>query len=287
MRKKSFEKNFEYHNYEREIITEKILKHAGFEQAGNEPYFLNGIIRKFKPKKCLEIGVALGGSAILILNALKDNNNSFLISLDISNNYYANKSLKTGYLVKKFFPELAYNKWQLYTGKFPHKFLCKLNMKFDFLFLDTVHLAPGEFINIIEVLPFLEENAILVIHDVMFHLPSFHYYNPKSIKFHPSNIYLMSSLFGDKIIIHNNNSFENIGAIILESNQEKYYLNYFLLLLSPWDYLPNNTYIDELRIFIRSYYKKDIYSYIFNKSYEENKIYVEKHVKFFHHLKQN
>ena len=69
---KSFEKNFEYHNYERELITDKIQKYAGYELFDNEPYFLNGIIRKFKPKRCLEIGVSHGGSSILILNAIKD-----------------------------------------------------------------------------------------------------------------------------------------------------------------------------------------------------------------------
>lgn len=35
----------------------------------------------------------------------------------------------------------------IYTGEQPHKFLDKLNMKFDFLFLDTVHFTPGELIN--------------------------------------------------------------------------------------------------------------------------------------------
>ena len=71
---KKFNQTFEYHNYERELITKKIQELAGYEQSHNEPYFLNGIIRKFKPKKCLEIGVAAGGSAIIILNALKNIN---------------------------------------------------------------------------------------------------------------------------------------------------------------------------------------------------------------------
>jgi hypothetical protein len=35
----------------------------------------------------------------------------------------------------------------MYTGKQPHIFLDKLNLKFDFLFLDTAHIAPGEIIN--------------------------------------------------------------------------------------------------------------------------------------------
>ena len=40
-------------------------------------------------------------------------------------------------------------------------------MKFDFLFSDTAHVTPGELINFIEVLPFLKEKAIVVIHDIL------------------------------------------------------------------------------------------------------------------------
>ena len=65
------------------MISEKMIKYSGWYLSKNEPYFINGIIRKFKPKKCLEIGVARGGSSIIILNALKDINDSFLVSLDL------------------------------------------------------------------------------------------------------------------------------------------------------------------------------------------------------------
>lgn len=273
---KKFITNFEYHNYQREMINEKMKNYSYWQLLYNEPYFINGIIRKFKPKKCLEIGVAYGGSAIIILNAIKDIDNSFLVSLDLNTNLYCDNSLKTGYRVKEYFPELA-NKWQLYTGEQPHKFLDRLNMKFDFLLLDTVHLSPGELINIIEVLPFLNENAIIILHDIMYHLPIYNYYTPREVKFHPSNIYLMSSLFGDKVIIEDKyRGLENIGAVILYPNQEKYYINYFLLLMSPWEYMPNDTHLNELRNFILKYYKNELFLNIFNKAVEENKIYINK-----------
>ena len=268
--------NFEYHKYQTDYITEKIKRYSVFQLKKNESYFINGIIRKLRPKKCLEIGVAHGGSSILILNAIKDINKSLLVSLDLYKKYYGSGSEDTGYRVKKFFPELSKN-WQLYTGEQPHIFLEKLNIKFDFLFLDTAHIAPGELINIIEVLPFLNDNAIVVLHDIMFHLPTNKYYNKKEIKFHPSQIYLMSSLAGDKIIIRDQDKgAENIGAIFLYPNQDKYYLNYFLLLLSPWEYIPNEKQYEELKIFIKKYYKNEIYLHLFDKAYKENKIYVKK-----------
>ena len=84
-------------------------QYSSWQLIGNEPYFINGIIRKYKPKKCLEIGVASGGSSTIILNAIKDIKNSFLISLDLNTLLYQNDKFKTGYIVFKYFPELLIN----------------------------------------------------------------------------------------------------------------------------------------------------------------------------------
>lgn len=245
---------------------------AGWELSIDEVYFLNGIIRKLKPKRCLEIGVSEGGSSILILNAIKDLKESNLISLDILENNYAHPNLKTGYRVKHYFPELVTNdKWKLYTGNQPHVFLDKIQKKFDFLFLDTVHAMPGEVINILEVLPFLEENCTIVLHDTLFQFLRM----KDGIRFHPSNIYLYTSLQGHKIIMEE--KLINIGAIKLFPNQKDFYLNYFYLLLSPWQYLPNEIHFEELKKFVQKYYQKDIYLDILNTAYQKNKIYLEKY----------
>jgi predicted O-methyltransferase YrrM len=276
-----FDIHFDYQNYQREMINEKMKKYAIWQLGHIEPYFINGIIRKYKPKKCLEIGVAYGGSSIIILNAIQDIENSFLISLDLNKELYCNSKLKTGYIVYKYFPELL-KKYKLYTGEQSHKFLEKLNLKFDFLLLDTAHLSPGELINIIEVLPFLEENAIIILHDIMFHLPSNKFFRPIEVKFHPSNILLMAALQGDKIIIEDKNKkIANIGAIHLYKKQSRYYLNYFLLILTPWEYLPSENHIKELKEFIKKYYKEEIYLNIFNKAVKENRMYIQKFKNFY------
>ena len=269
--------NFDYKLYEKEMLNDKIKKKAGYEVFYEHPYFLNGIIRKTKPKNCLEIGTARGGSSIVILNAIQDIKGSVLISLDINKKWYKNKKYNTGYRVKKFFPELT-KKWKLYCGEQPHKFLDNLNMKFDLLYLDTVHSSPGEFINILEALPFLNNNAIVIIHDIMFQYLRKMNNNTtlKYINFHPSNIYLFTTLYGDKIVVKNDKyGIENTGAIFLYKNQERHYLDYFLLLLSPWTYIPKEQHLKELQIFIKKYYKKEIYLYIFNKSIEYNKKYID------------
>lgn len=119
-------KNFDYINYQKDFITNKMKNEAGWMYTSDTQYYLmNGIIRKHRPKNCLEVGVARGGSSILILNAIRDIDNSRLVSLDLNTNYYMNKSLLTGYRVRQFFPELT-AKWQLFTGEQPHIFLKKI-----------------------------------------------------------------------------------------------------------------------------------------------------------------
>ena len=245
LKNKRYDINFKYQDYEKNLITDKIIKDSGWLLGQKEAYFINGLIRKNKIKHCLEIGVANGGSAILILNALKDRENSILVSLDLNNELFNDPNKTTGYRVKKYFPELAKN-WKLYTGEQPHKFLVELNMKFDFLFLDSTHVSPGEIINFIESLPFLNENAIVVIHDLLWH------FSKNSImKFYPSCISLIPALYGDKVLLYDiNGEISNIGAVFLYSNQEKHFIDYFLLLLNFWEYMPKDEQISVCVILI-------------------------------------
>ena len=240
---------FDYFTYGKNLITEKMEKQAGWILSSSHVLFLNGIINYHKPKKCLEVGVADGGSSVLILNSLEKIKDSILVSIDLNVNLYYDPEKKTGYRVNKYFPELTKN-WRLFTGDQPHKFLDKLNMKFDFVFLDTSHHSPGELINIIEIMPFLNENAIVVLHDINLQLIS----QNITLNYRPTQIYLMSSLFGDKIYVKNkDNAIENIGAVILYKNQQKHYLDYFLLLTTLWEYMPSESQINDLRLFIKKY----------------------------------
>ena len=274
MKKNDFDKNFDYIHYKSDIITGKIIKEANWILSLNEAYLINGIIRKHKPKNCLEIGVAYGGSSVLILNAIKDLSGSYLVSLDL---FLTFKQKEVGYIVKQKFPELM-DKWKLVTGNMPHKYLEKLNLKFDFLFLDTAHVSPGEFFNLIEALPFLNDNAIIVLHDTMWHLVrAFNSYSKEYAKIMPTQIYLMSSLIGEKILINDDKfNFANIGVVCLEKKQENYYINYFLLLMNIWQYFPPDEQINELRNFIIKYYKNNTLLKIFDTAVKFNRIFSKK-----------
>ena len=93
----------------------------------NEYYFVNGIIRLYKPKKLLEIGVCSGGMSAAILNSIKDIKGAMLYSCDLEKINYRrnNNSLKVGHFVYSKFPNLL-NKWKLYTGNTTSAFIEKI-----------------------------------------------------------------------------------------------------------------------------------------------------------------
>ena len=66
---------------------------------GNQREFINGIIRKNKPKKILELGVLLGGCSIIILNAIKDLKNSHLYSIDLNSKEIIGSCVKNHFLI--------------------------------------------------------------------------------------------------------------------------------------------------------------------------------------------
>ena len=112
--------------FESNILYEIQDKLEGFIEVSKEDQrFLNGIIRKVKPKKLVEIGVAYGGTSALILNAIKDVRGSKLYSIDINKYFYRDESKLTGFIIKEKFKEIS-GKWTLLTGGIPSQFIEKI-----------------------------------------------------------------------------------------------------------------------------------------------------------------
>ena len=220
-----------------------------------EYYFINGLIRKHKPKKLLEIGVCSGGMSAIILNAIKDREDAFLYSCDLETKHYLKSNYEVGVIVKKNFPEFL-NKWKLYTGNTTSAFIEEIGGDIDFVFIDTAHVMPGEVLNMIEIFPFLKKRAIIGFDDINQHakkgMLNMDY-------FYPCNNLLFSVLRGKKIIMGQKSkekfSFRKLGAVILDDNQEKYFYEYFYLLTNNWSYMPNQFEIDVIRKLIAKYYK--------------------------------
>ena len=261
--------------YERNILDEIKTKIIGKPLLTfNELYFINGLIRKYKPKKIIEIGVCTGGTSAAILNAIKDIEGAKLYSCDLEKSNYLNNKYEVGYIVKNYFPELLKN-WKLFTGNTTSAFIEEIGGDIDFAFIDTAHVMPGEVLNIIEILPFLKKNAIISFDDIAHHSK----YKSVNLKnFHACNNLLFSVLRGKKIIFeHNSNKtfdFPKLGAVILDDNQEKYFYEYFYLLTNSWSYMPNKFEIDAIRYIVEKYYDPFLLS-MFDKAVELNYNYLK------------
>ena len=241
----------------------------------DELYFINGLIRKYKPKKIIEIGVCTGATSATILNAIKDIEESKLYSVDLEKKNYIQNSFDVGYLARDYFPEFSKN-WKLFTGNTTASFIEFIGSGIDFAFIDSAHVMPGEVLNIIEILPFLKKNAIIAFDDIDHQARDVVI---KSNNFHSSNNLLFSVLRGEKIIYNQNyNStfdFKKLGAVILDDNQERYYYEYFYLLTNNWSYMPQQFELNAIREIIKKYYNPFFLS-IFDKAFELN----YRHLKF-------
>ena len=125
-------------DYEQEYLNKIKNKLGGALLSKIDMKFINGMIRKYKPKKILEVGVASGGSSAIILNAIQNIENSHLYSIDKLNVAYNMRNKETGWIVKEKFSNLM-NKWTLYTGGIASNFIEKIGGDIDFVFIDTVH----------------------------------------------------------------------------------------------------------------------------------------------------
>ena len=211
----------------------------------HEYYFVNGLIRKFKPKKLLEIGVCSGGISAVILNAIYEIEDAFLYSCDLETKNYLYNDFEVGSIVKYNFPEFL-NKWKLYKGNTTAAFIEEIGGDIDFVFIDTAHVMPGEVLNMIEIFPFLKKGAIIAFDDID------HQVREILINvnfFYPCNNLLFSVLRG-KNTFH----FSKLGAVILDKDQEKYFYEYFYLLTNNWSYMPNKFEIDVIRKLVEKYY---------------------------------
>ena len=230
----------------------------------NQREFLNGVIRKFKPKKIVEIGVYNGGSSCIILNAIQDIENAHLYSIDLSD------SPDIGKCVRNLFPQFL-NKWTLFTGNVAAKFMEQIGNNIDMVFIDSAHFEPGEILDFVIVLPFLKEGAIVGFHDLAAQITSFE--NCRN-EWAP---YIIYNVIRGKSYLPSGNFLlkQNIGIKILEPNQKRYHQDYFRSLGGQWQYFPKEKYIELFIEYFKKYYDNNCLM-IFKEAVDFNRVFVKK-----------
>ena len=261
-KKTIFFDQFEVNKYNE--IKEKLLRMECSQMRYNQREFLNGIIRKLRPKKILEIGVYRGGSSIIILNAINDFEDAHLYSIDL------NSEDSVGECAYKYFSNLL-KKWTLFKGNIATEFMEQIGKEIDMVFFDTAHLEPGEILDFLIVLPFLKENAIAIFHDIAFQLMPW----TKRKEFAPYIIY--NAIRGKKYLPSGKNILtHSIGAVKLDKNQNLYYHDYFRLLGGQWQYYPKETHMSQIKKYFKKFYDEECLI-MFEEASSFNKNFVKKY----------
>jgi len=210
-------------------IEAQIAPHS--EMTREEREFVNGLVRYHKPKKILEVGISAGASSLILLNAGADYG-AQVHSVDYAEAWYQDYSKKTGFLVGEQAPDLA-AKWNSYIGTISARFMDQIGSDIDFCLIDTTHCNPGEFLDFLMVLPYLKEDAIVVLHDVGIHTVN---YRDENFDMLTTCSVLYSVLRGKRLLPSRTSQefFANIGAVKLTPTSRDDLWAFFNLLTLPW-----------------------------------------------------
>lgn len=211
--------------YDPSIMDTFPARETAIELSAENCMFLAGLIKRYRPKTLLEVGVSAGGSSALLLHILdKLGMESEVVSVDLSERWNEDASFATGWAVKKLYPDKK--NWRLYTGKFLPEIIEDLNVEFDFCFLDTVHVLPGELLDYLVVLPFMSEASIIAMHDTSL------YYQVEDAL---ATRVLFDVCVGKKIIPpqHTQND-ANLSAFQITKDTYTHVGNIFSALYMPW-----------------------------------------------------
>lgn len=222
-------KKVELFNEPREILTK--MQEPGCEMSESEHGFLCGLLRDFQPKKVVEVGVATGATTAVIMNCLSImGSDARMYSVDLNKECYRRKHKVSGFQLKeveKYLPN--YSNHQFLLGSILPKVIDRIGGEIDFVVLDTVHSLPGELLDFLCIVPYLKDNAIVVLHDVT------------SNMFRGENAYatkiVLDAAVGDKYFDYHNKIL-NIGAIRISEETRKNIANVFSAFSITWAYMP-------------------------------------------------
>lgn len=253
-------------------IRKKLSTSYGTEMSEWELAFLCGLIKQYKPKKIVEIGVAAGGTTAIILNCISLlKMNTEVHSIDLSVQCYRSGKQKTGYLAEEAKIVLHTDiHHELHLGMISPQILKDIGENIDFLILDTVHSLPGELLDFLACYPFLKKGAIVVLHDILL--------NQRNKNDSYATKLLFDTVAAEKITGSCNEQTcltHNIGAFQVTEDTGTYIENVFSALSINWNYMPDNDHLRQYRDFYEGFYDDEKIG-MFDTSLELNRALVEK-----------
>lgn len=241
------------------------------EMTKTEASVLCGLIKEYRPKKILELGVAAGGSTCLIMKCLEFLGlfETSVYSLDLNEQFYHNKEKETGCMLKdnkELFPN--YDNHTFMLGKLAVDRMDEIGDAIDLLFMDTMHLLPGEILDFLLLYPRLSPNAIVVLHDTNLHnISGESRIMGKAI----SNRVLVNTVTANKFYT-DKMEYLNIGAFQIIEDTKKYIADVFAALLLPWSYFVDPAVVQKYKEAYEKCYPAEILA-IYDNAIEATEIH--------------
>lgn len=249
-------KNITLYYEPRKLATEKlgIGGDNKTEMTVFESAFLCGLIKERRPTKVVEVGIAGGGTTAILLQcfSLLELHPDFY-SVDLSERYYRDTSKQSGFLgaeMKSLLSPSAQHQFLL--GKLLPEQLDVIGDNIDFVILDTMHITPGELLDFIAVLPYLADNACVVLHDV----GASHYWGDKTTY---ATQLLLDVVTAEKVIMKDTDrelAYPNIAAFFVNNDTKKYAEDVFHALSIPWHYKPDAKHLQAYRRIVAEKYSE-------------------------------
>lgn len=133
------------------------------------------------------------------------------------------------------------------------EYIDKIGSEIDFVIIDTIHSCPGEILDFLAVLPFLKDQATVVLHDVGMHYIS----SPRAY----ATQLLMDVVTADVILkedFSREGGYPNIAAFTCNDNTKAYLYQVFSALNISWSYVPEEQHLEAYRKIYRQYYSKEL-----------------------------
>lgn len=132
--------------------------------ASDEVLFVQDYIKRYQPKKFLEVGMASGLSGGLISQMLDWNDGKSFTSIDYNDTFFGDNSKKNGFLIEEIYAGDSVVVEKQHFVIAPG--LTALNRRFDMCFIDANHQHPWPLIDTLCVFPFLDNQKVMIHHDL-------------------------------------------------------------------------------------------------------------------------
>lgn len=229
------------------------MKNVKLLMSATDLKFLIYLLKKYKPKKILEIGVCNGGSSYYLL---KESGPKCIVhSVDIEKECPHDKSKLCGYTAEENLDRSVWeNRWVRHLGTDIIDCIDEIGGDIDFVLIDTVHTMPGEFLSYLAIIPYLKKNAVIVLHDIY---ENYHeIIDGKMLTTWNADSFctgLLLSSVPSKRKYMPDEDIPNIGAFLQSGEPMDYVYDVLRSLFVKWRYIPD-TMMHRYQVMVRNKY---------------------------------